>query len=98
LERFVAACQFHPDRAAVGLCMRCRRTICADCCTRLQGVNHCHACLKELGGSSAGGDLSRASRSHTPVESWPVVAVCLSGLGWLVLLFVCWLLRGAVAP
>jgi hypothetical protein len=93
LERFVAACQFHPDRPAVGLCMRCRRTICAACCTRLQGVNHCHACLKELGGGP-----SAARASHAPVESWPVLAVCLSGLGWLVLLLVCWLLRGAVAP
>ena len=33
--------------------MRCRRDICAACCTRLDGVNHCYRCLKELGGSSA---------------------------------------------
>jgi hypothetical protein len=33
--------------------MRCRRTICSACTTRLDGVNHCHQCLKELGRRSA---------------------------------------------
>ena len=47
------ACFYHEDRAAVGICMRCRRDICAACCTRLDGVNHCHRCLKELGRRSA---------------------------------------------
>jgi hypothetical protein len=28
--------------------MRCRATICLECCTRLDGINHCHACLKTL--------------------------------------------------
>jgi hypothetical protein len=29
--------------------MRCRAVICAACCTRLQGINHCHKCLAGLG-------------------------------------------------
>jgi hypothetical protein len=41
-------CRYHPDLPAIGLCMRCRATICAGCCTRLDGINHCHACLKTL--------------------------------------------------
>jgi hypothetical protein len=44
----VAACHFHRDRPGVGVCMRCRKVICAACCTRLAGVNHCHACLKVI--------------------------------------------------
>jgi hypothetical protein len=28
--------------------MRCRKVICAACCTRLAGVNHCHACLAAI--------------------------------------------------
>ena len=47
------ACFYHEDRAAVGICMRCRRPICAACTTRLDGVNHCHQCLKELSRRSA---------------------------------------------
>jgi len=45
----VQACSYHDDRPAVGICMRCRRPICAACSTRLDGVNHCFRCLKELG-------------------------------------------------
>ena len=44
----MAACHYHPDTPGVGLCMRCRTVICAACCTRLQGINHCHACLTSL--------------------------------------------------
>jgi hypothetical protein len=44
----VAHCRYHPDTDGVGICMRCRTVICADCCTRLQGINHCHECLKAL--------------------------------------------------
>ena len=42
-------CTYHPDRIGIGVCMRCRAVICAECCTRLDGINHCHACLGELG-------------------------------------------------
>ena len=44
----MALCKYHPDRPGVGVCMRCRAVICAACCTRLEGINHCHACLKAL--------------------------------------------------
>ena len=44
----MAQCTYHPDRPGVGVCMRCRAVICAACCTRVEGINHCHACLKEL--------------------------------------------------
>jgi hypothetical protein len=44
----MTVCRYHPDQTAIGLCMRCRATICAACCTRLDGINHCHACLKTL--------------------------------------------------
>ncbi len=41
-------CYYHSDEQAVGMCMRCRVYICASCCTQLDGVNHCYACLKAL--------------------------------------------------
>jgi hypothetical protein len=44
----VASCRYHPDTPGVGVCVRCRTVICAACCTRLQGINHCHECLKAL--------------------------------------------------
>ena len=45
----MAVCVYHQDRPGVGVCMRCRAVICAACCTRLDGINHCHACLRALG-------------------------------------------------
>ncbi len=44
----MAHCRFHPDAPGIGICVRCRTVICADCCTRLQGINHCHECLRAL--------------------------------------------------
>ncbi|MCC6742045.1 MAG: hypothetical protein IT452_23695 [Planctomycetia bacterium] len=42
----VFRCVNHPDRAAIGMCVRCRSAICADCTTKVQGINHCLKCLE----------------------------------------------------
>jgi succinate dehydrogenase/fumarate reductase-like Fe-S protein len=44
----MATCFYHAERNGIGVCMSCRRVICADCSTRLDGVNHCHACIESL--------------------------------------------------
>ena len=49
----MAVCFYHGDRPGVGLCVRCRKVICSACCTRLEGINHCHRCLAELGRRTA---------------------------------------------
>jgi hypothetical protein len=85
----MAVCHYHPDRTAIGVCMRCRRVICAACSTRVDGINHCHACLTALGNRQfvkTGGGGSR------------VKLVLLLGLGWLVLFGAMWLLQGRLAP
>lgn len=85
----MAACHYHPDRAGIGVCMRCRRVICVACCTRVDGVNHCHACLKALG------------RRRAPREvggSATVVTLLLLGLAWLLLFGVLWFAQGRLAP
>jgi hypothetical protein len=85
----VAVCKYHPDRPAIGVCMRCRAVICAACCTRLSGINHCHACLRELGRGtdSSGGGVTR------------VVVICLVvGAAWLLWTGVFWLVEGRLAP
>jgi len=84
----MASCHYHPERTAIGVCMRCRRVICAACCTKVDGVNHCHACLAELGQRiptrAAGGSR--------------VLTVLLVGLAWLVLFGALWLAQGRLAP
>jgi hypothetical protein len=86
----MSVCRYHPDRPGVGVCMRCRAPVCADCTTRLEGVNHCHACLRALG---AGRDEPRVT-----AEWWPPVAVLLSGVGTAALLVAFLLLQGWLAP
>jgi hypothetical protein len=70
--------------------MRCRRVICAACCTRLAGVNHCRGCLETL-----------ALRSEEPRRgAGPRTAatLLLFAAAWLVLFGIAWLLQGRLAP
>jgi hypothetical protein len=63
--------------------------ICAACCTRVDGVNHCHACLKILGGrreEKRGGNAAM------------ILAGALLCLAWLVLFGLCWAMSGKLAP
>ena len=83
-------CHFHDDRPGIGICMRCRVVICAACCTRVNGINHCHACLKVLGGQRD------APRGGNPM--WSVMAVLLLGMAWLVLFGLGWAVSGKLAP
>jgi hypothetical protein len=83
----MAACLYHEDRPGVGVCVRCRVVICAECCTRLDGINHCHACLKAL---SARPVVRRGSSAL-------LSALVLAGLG-LAFFGVLWLAQGRLAP
>jgi hypothetical protein len=86
----LAVCRYHPDRPGIGVCMRCRAVICAACSTRVDGVNHCHACLKQLG------------RRVEPRRSGPGAAaagaVCVLGIAWLFFFGLLWLVQGGLAP
>jgi hypothetical protein len=86
----VAVCHFHPDRAGVGVCVRCRKVICAACRTRVDGINHCHACLKVLG--------NRKEESSSRRDVWPLVSVLMLGVSGLALAAFFWLLQGSLAP
>jgi hypothetical protein len=69
--------------------MRCRVVVCAACCTRINGVNHCHACLKVLG---------RGIESKRTGSWWALSAALLFGLAWLLLFGLCWAIGGKMAP
>jgi hypothetical protein len=69
--------------------MRCRVVICAACTTRLDGVNHCHACLKAMG-------TRRAEAAPRRVRG-AAVALLLFALGWLPLFGLLLWLQGRYA-
>ena len=53
----VAGCENHPTREAIGLCVSCRRRVCGECSTKIEGINYCVSCLSGLaaeGGRSVG--------------------------------------------
>jgi hypothetical protein len=68
--------------------MRCRAVICAECCTKVDGVNHCHECLREL--------ATRPLRVRRPNSL--VTTLLVLGLTWLTLWSLFWLAQGGLAP
>jgi len=38
-------CVHHPERAPIGRCAKCRRPVCGECQTRIDGILHCRECL-----------------------------------------------------
>jgi hypothetical protein len=82
-------CLYHADRPAVGLCVQCRSMICAGCCTRLDGINHCHACVKRM--------AARPVKTPGRVSSVVSATVVLAG-GALALLALLAGARGTLTP
>ena len=86
----MSLCHYHPDRIGVGVCMRCRVVICTECCTRVDGVNHCHACLKVLG--------QRQERPRAASFVPQLRAAVFLFLAWVFFFVIAWSLRAALAP
>ena len=86
----MAVCKYHRDRPGVGVCMRCRAVICAACCTRLGGVNHCHVCLKILG--------RQRQRPQRSLALSALAAVLVLGLGGLLFFGLFLQVQGRLAP
>ena len=84
----MALCRYHADRPGIGVCIRCRAVICAECCTKVEGINHCHVCLKEL--------ATRPARKRRPSSLG--VRVLVLGLAWLTLWTFFWFIQGTLAP
>src|SRR5437763_6584220 len=92
----MAVCHIHSDRPAVGVCMRCRGEICAGCCTRLDGVNHCSACLRQLGRTAARPDVSAGLRVTTALVLWGLATLALlDWRGWGRASWRLWIAEGA---
>jgi hypothetical protein len=85
----LASCRNHPDTPGVGICVRCRTVICAACCTRLQGINHCRECLQAL---ARGPGRARGGAGSA------LVALGLLGLAWVLLFGLLLLAQGWLAP
>jgi hypothetical protein len=86
----MAVCYYHPDRPAIGVCVRCRTAICAACSTRLDGINHCHRCLSQL--------AARAETKPGGFAAGAWLAAVVLMVAWLILFGLFWLAGGIFAP
>jgi hypothetical protein len=88
-----AACQNHPQREAIGICVRCRSRVCSECVTKVDGINYCVACLEWLAEAQGGRRAQKERRAGSPVLG------ALAAFGWLILLFLlAWGLVEAAMP
>ena len=76
-------CLNHPERDAIGICVKCRKYLCVECATKIAGVNYCADCLP-----------SAKRREQKQPRSWEKPAAALVTL---VSLLVCSLLAGGFA-
>lgn len=82
-------CRHHPERAAVAVCVRCREPVCADCTTKIEGINFCAPCLRRK--ADAAPKPERTSRPGVVVlgllAALGIYWLAFLGLGWLFMVF-----------
>lgn len=82
----IVACANHEGREAIGVCVRCRRRVCSECTTKLDGINHCVRCFAELAEEHARPkDAAASSSEWARMLSLGAGFVIAAGMGWLVL-------------
>jgi hypothetical protein len=80
----IAACPNHPQREAIGICVRCRSRVCSECATKVDGINYCVGCLTTLVAAQARSTRVRPGWSTAYVSAAAYFAV-LSTLVWALL-------------
>jgi hypothetical protein len=73
-------CQNHPDREGLGICVRCRRVMCAECATKIDRMNFCTTCLATL----AAGPRQRTQEAERSASS-PALGIFLLVVGYFAL-------------
>jgi hypothetical protein len=68
-------CRTHPEREGIGVCVRCRRVVCAECSTKIDRMNFCTSCLATL---APAGERQRVAAS----DASPVTGIFLLLVGY----------------
>lgn len=78
-----AACANHPRREAIGICVACRKQVCGECTTKVDGINYCVSCLASLAGPARREAASDARGSPVVSALWLAAGVLvLTTLAW----------------
>lgn len=81
-------CLAHPERPGIGVCTRCRATLCEECATRVEGILRCRECLAQHAAPAASRGWRSLSALAPALLLAPLTALAV-GLG-LWLLAVAW--------
>ena len=81
----IAACPNHPQREAIGVCVECRRRVCSECATKVDGINYCVVCLAGLAKHGQFRDLSLRRPQLAAYLSAGAYFFVLTGLVWVLL-------------
>jgi hypothetical protein len=84
----IAVCENHLQREAIGVCVECRRRVCSECSTKVEGINYCVACLARLAreGGRLIGARARPALRAVYAAAGAYLALLTAGL-WLLLEF-----------
>jgi hypothetical protein len=87
-------CRNHPDREGIGVCVRCRRVVCAECSTKIDRMNFCTGCLASITAATRR-DGDKPARSGTAAGIAALIGgyAALAGLFMLLGLLLATLLR-----
>lgn len=77
-----ALCANHPQREAVGICVDCRKQVCVECTTKVDGINHCVSCLRTMAGPARDEETRSAHSPFLKLASLFVMTAALSLLTW----------------
>ena len=77
-----ALCANHPQREAVGICVDCRKQVCVECTTKVDGINHCVSCLRTMAGPARDEETRSTNSPVLKVASLIVMMGTLSVLTW----------------
>ena len=78
-----ARCTWHPDRPGVAVCVDCRRVVCPDCATVVDGLHCCVDCLPRRAAAAP------MARRRAP-ETWTAGAALATLSWWGLLTLVVW--------
>ena len=78
----VATCANHSTREAIGICIECRSRICAECTTKVDGINHCVRCLRRKARADEVGEVRAAPSRSLGLTSAALWFVWLTLFAW----------------
>lgn len=75
-------CLAHPERPGIGVCTRCRATLCEECATRVEGILRCRDCLAQQAAAPAAGPWRSLPALLPALVLGPLTAAVMATLVW----------------